>query len=142
LVEGVFKGGVFYAKFVGFPPAEERSTTTELYGPLEFVPELTYQENEEFLLEMEAGFEEYFVIISELHLDNPHIMQKFKSMLNQIEDHSPFAFILMGSFVSRPLYSDNNEFSRYKGKFAFDILERSVWRIRRVGKPVPAHCKK
>ena len=45
-----------------------------------------------------------FVILSDVHLDNPSVLEKLEVMLDGYSDFTPLpVFVLMGNFTSKPL---------------------------------------
>lgn len=59
-----------------------------------------------------------FVVLSDLHLDNPKILTALRSVLSVYEDMAgkgPSLFILCGNFRSRPFLFDGDAMREYTG---------------------------
>mmetsp|Transcript_2177 Transcript_2177/g.5020 ORF Transcript_2177/g.5020 Transcript_2177/m.5020 type:complete len:555 (-) Transcript_2177:60-1724(-) len=107
LVEGELSEGVLVAESIMAPPVEDRADSLAAHGNLDFVrggdplPESTIEN----MRKLEAAHEEAaFVIVSEIHLDNPTVVASLRRMLQAYEDldEAPLLFAFMGNFCSLP----------------------------------------
>lgn len=98
--------GRFKVQVMGLPPAEDRDFTLrslnipDTFGT-HFRPQHMIQ-----MQEMEEASENYLVVIlSEIHLDKPLVMEKLQKVFGGFEENgiNPL-YILIGSFFSKPLY--------------------------------------
>ncbi len=101
--------GVFKVDVLGLPPAEDRDSTLQALG-------ITNVFGEEFrphhllkMAEMEQQNEsQMIVIISEIHLDKPLVMEKLQKVFEGFENNEIYPlYILIGSFFSKYLYRSN-----------------------------------
>jgi DNA polymerase epsilon subunit 2 len=90
-----------------FPPAEKRETTLEAMNIEDVFGNGTRssQQKQMYQLEQES-VDTLFIIISDVQLDNPQVLEKLQLIFQGHEEmgNSPL-FILIGTFVSKPLLS-------------------------------------
>lgn len=59
--------------------------------------------------EMKYGEDGMFVVLSDVHLDNPSVLDKLEIMFDGYSDFSPLpVFVFMGNFTSKPLSASSN----------------------------------
>jgi DNA polymerase epsilon subunit 2 len=104
LADGVFMDGVFQVEAFAHPPTEPRITTQEylqevnLFGGDHYSTEAQEDELEEQLSRL-------MIIMSDVHLDNPTVMEKFRTLLEgyAMMEPPPSCFVLLGNFFSQPV---------------------------------------
>jgi len=108
LVEGEAIDGVLHVHNMGSPIVENRSDAikaiglqnTDIFNSIGSLSELEKLRDQE----IEHGQEGMFVVLSDVHLDNPSVIEKLERMLEGYNDFSPLPiFVLMGNFTSKPL---------------------------------------
>jgi DNA polymerase epsilon subunit 2 len=58
---------------------------------------------------MKYGEDGMFVVLSDVHLDNPSVLDKLEIMFDGYSDFSPLpVFVFMGNFTSKPLSASSN----------------------------------
>lgn len=108
-IEGEYKNNVFIVDQISLPPLEDREATMKSLGisdifSLNQRPQLYYK-----MLEMEKEAEDQMVvIISEIHLDKPLVLEKLEAVFRGFEESSltPL-YILIGSFFSKSYFTIN-----------------------------------
>lgn len=104
LVEGEMVDGVLHVHRLGNPIIEERSESldnlglqnTDIFGCMSTIAQL------EDIREQEQNHDGMFVILSDLHLDKPGVMERLEVMLEryqEIEGDLP-VFVFMGNFTT------------------------------------------
>jgi len=119
LLEGEFIDGIFHATKIGHPPSEPRWTSiVESVGysksdVFEAIP--SESELNKLLREEERhGAEGMFVILSDVHLDNPQVMAKLEKLFDgyttqhsaNVSSRLPI-FVFMGNFTSKPFTAND-----------------------------------
>ncbi|KAJ1981501.1 DNA-directed DNA polymerase epsilon, subunit B [Dimargaris verticillata] len=90
LVEGIYEDNVLRVEAIGLPPPESRLASSEAS----------------------------MVVLSDVWLDSPVVLDKLKTLFRGFETSSiPLAFVFMGSFSSEPFLMSGKESLRYKGLF-------------------------
>jgi len=108
--EGRFEDDVFTVHSLGLPPFESRESAlasmkgVNLFGgkPIQEV-KLTAEE--------EVEMNRLFIVLSDVWLDKPRVVEKLKAVLHGYEqmEPPPAAFVLMGNFLSQPVGAGNSE---------------------------------
>jgi len=110
LIEGEAVDGVLHVHNMGSPIVENRSDAikaiglqnTDIFDSVGSLSELEKLQSQE----VEHGAEGAFVVLSDVHLDSPAVVEKLEQMLEGYSDFSPLPiFVFMGNFTSRPLSS-------------------------------------
>jgi len=125
LVEGETRDdGVFHASTLISPPAEPRMKTLTACPPLDWLgsnlaahantPEKQLKID---LLKSSSHADDMIVILSDVHLDKPKVLQKIATMLEGLKEHVPPAFVFMGNFTSAPFANQPGEMQKLKGYF-------------------------
>eukprot|EP00956_Cyclotella_meneghiniana_P040265 scaffold191200_cov73-Cyclotella_meneghiniana.AAC.1 len=127
LIEGEAVDGVLHVHHIGSPLVENRSSAIQAIGLQNTVTNLVFHHNATKLLhedifnsisslselekerqqEMKYGEDGMFVILSDVHLDNPSVLDKLEIMFEGYSDFTPLpVFVFMGDFISKPLSSN------------------------------------
>ncbi|KAL9179655.1 hypothetical protein ACHAXT_008945 [Thalassiosira profunda] len=108
LVEGEAVDGVLHVHNMGSPIVENRADAvgsiglqnTDIFDSIGSLSELEKLQEQE----IEHGEDGTFVILSDVHLDSPSVLEKIERMLEGYGDFEPLPiFVFMGNFSSRPL---------------------------------------
>jgi len=108
LVEGEMVDGVLQVHRMGNPIIESRLDAmdnigllnSDIFGSMSSLSELEKLREQEF----QHGPEGMFVILSDVHLDRPVVMEKLERLFEGFQDMSPLPiFVFMGNFTSKPL---------------------------------------
>lgn len=98
-------------------------------GDLEMLGVVPATQDFAHLRQMEEAAEDAgFVILSDVHLDKPLVMQKLEQLFRGFSTAPPTAFIFIGNFTSRPFgqgYDDRDTLQRH-----FDELAKLIARFR------------
>jgi len=106
---------------IGFPPSEKRQrslqhlTSTEVLGVIPFSKEYVRMQE----LEAEAS-DSMFVMLSNVHLDQPQVLKKLHRLFEGFEPIQPTLFVLIGNFLSKPFGHGLDDVKRMRK--AFDDL--------------------
>lgn len=106
LAEGQFEDGVFSVRALGLPPPESESLTRQYFGNINFFggPNDVNCKSISNLKSIESSMETMFVVLSDVWLDSPKVMEKLHTILSGYCDAPPYAFILCGNFLTEPKY--------------------------------------
>ncbi|KAI9252940.1 DNA polymerase alpha/epsilon subunit B-domain-containing protein [Phascolomyces articulosus] len=116
LAEGYYGDDhIFHAQEISFPPAESRAMTDTFYSGVDFLGISKLKVEEDRLKAEEvANTNVFFVILSNLHLDEPRVMSALRRVFEGYENDTqiPLAFILCGDFckdsaIDPDVYKDN-----------------------------------
>ena len=105
LAEGTYEDGVFRIKALGFPPAEPGKVTRNHFGNVNFFggPSSTSLKASAKLKAIEReNHNAMFVILSDVWLDQPKVMEKLRALFSGYSTMPPAMFILCGNFTSEP----------------------------------------
>ncbi|KAI8080717.1 DNA polymerase alpha/epsilon subunit B-domain-containing protein [Gilbertella persicaria] len=121
LIEGQY--GIdhkFHVKNIYLPPAESREMTDHIFGHLDFLGLPKSLVDEKLLKEEEDRADNvFFVIVSDVHLDQPKVMQSLRRIFEGYSSGQiPLAFIMMGNFSSKPFVYAGSESDEYKDNFS------------------------
>lgn len=113
IVEGkLVSQNLFKVEGIGFPPPEERQIALSAMGMVDTFGNDTRIEQLLQLRELEEeSVKTLFIIMSDVQLDNPAVLEKLRVVFEGYEtshessSSSPMLFVLMGSFIGRPLRS-------------------------------------
>lgn len=108
LVEGEMVDGVLHVHRMGNPIIETRTDSIDTIGLQNsdvFQSMSSYAEVEKMReQELNHGPEGMFVVLSDVHLDNPNVMEKLETLFEGYQDMDPLpVFVLMGNFCSTPM---------------------------------------
>jgi len=120
LAEGLYDDvkGVYVVTGVGLPPPEPAKVTRNYFGSVNFFggPSQTCVSSVTLLSEIEQEkHDAMFVMVSDVWLDQPHVLDKLKTMFTGYSKAPPFAFIFLGNFSSG--YSDLSTANKVKDGF-------------------------
>jgi len=110
LVEGEYLDDILHVYKIGHPPTESRLDTIQsigyakldIFGTMPSESEFAKTRNEELI----HGIDGMFVILSDVHLDNPEVMEKLKTLFQGFYDnHILPLFVFIGNFTSKPITS-------------------------------------
>lgn len=99
------QGGVFRVSAMGLPPAEYRQTSLRSLGLLDtFNAGMRQQQFDDMLALEQSAETALMVVLSDLKLDRPLVLQKLQQVLAGFEANGvdPL-FVLIGSFQSKPV---------------------------------------
>lgn len=108
LVEGEMVDGILQVHRMGHPIIESRRDATEAIGlqntdifkSMASLAELEKMREQE----IRHGTDGEFVILSDVHLDNPMVVEKLERMFGVYQELTPLPiFVFMGNFTSKPL---------------------------------------
>ncbi|XP_057308623.1 DNA polymerase epsilon subunit 2-like [Hydractinia symbiolongicarpus] len=107
LAEGSYDDQVFHVTALGFPPCESAQMTRSYFGSINFFggPSTTCVASSEKLKKIEQDEENQnnmFVFLSDLWLDQPKVLNKFKVLLSGYSQMPPALFVICGNFLSQP----------------------------------------
>jgi len=103
LAEGWYEDSVFHIDGFGLPPPECAAITRNYFGNINFFggPSAVQVKSSEKLAKIEKQNEDaMFVILSDVWLDNPRVMEKLNQLFLGYKDFPPTAFIICGNFLS------------------------------------------
>jgi len=107
LAEGKYDDQIFHVTALGFPPPEPANVSRNLFGNINFFggpsPICVANSDKMKALEDDDGYQSHmFVFLSDLWLDQPKVMSKFKVLLSGYSQMPPTVFIICGNFLSQP----------------------------------------
>jgi DNA polymerase epsilon subunit 2 len=129
LVEGRLSpdGDAFLVANLGLPPPEPRAQTLSLMRRLEHLGVAPLGREETRLRAMCDETEEgMFVVLSNVHLDDPRVMEALRALFAGFDASAPTLFVLCGNFTSRPFGQGAND--RAELTQHFDALARLIAR--------------
>ena len=108
LAEGSYDDSVFHVTALGLPPIESSAKTRDYYGSINFFggPSKTCvagSEKLKLIQQDETNQDNMFVFVSDLWLDDPKVMAKFRTLLTGYSECPPYLFIICGNFLSKSL---------------------------------------
>lgn len=104
LAEGWYEDAVFHVKAIGFPPVETSKEMRTQFGNLNFFggESKTSVKVSEKLRRLEAEREDATVVlVSDLWLDVPQVIEKFRMLLEGFAESVPVCFVICGMFLSK-----------------------------------------
>lgn len=121
LVEGIYGDDhIFHVAEINLPPSEPREMSDVLFNHVDFLG-LPKPLIDERLLKVEENLNEdiTFVIISDLHLDQPKVMKALRVIFDGYSDAVvPLAFIFMGNFSSKAFTYSASQSAEYRDSFS------------------------
>ena len=104
ILQGTFSGNTFKVQVMGFPPSEERDATLSAMSIEDPFGYCLRPQQQLQMKEMETkATEEMFVIMSDIQLDRPMVVEKLQRVFEGFENAGTEPlFILMGNFVNKP----------------------------------------
>lgn len=125
LVEGKMQDGILLVHRIGQPIYESRKSAVSSIGlqncdffrAIPTLSELSKLQQEE----LDHGEESMFVLLSDVHLDNPKVLERLQKMFQGYQQLDPLpVFILMGDFMSK--YPSSNEKQGSADMFSSTIM--------------------
>ena len=103
LAEGTYEDEVFHVKALGFPPAEPAQVTRNHFGNVNFFggpPNASLKGSSKLKALEKENHDTMFVMLSDVWLDQPKVMEKLRAMFSGYSTMPPALFILCGNFTS------------------------------------------
>ncbi|KAE9015715.1 hypothetical protein PR002_g13853 [Phytophthora rubi] len=101
LVEGEIIDDVLHVQSMGFPPPETKEASLAVLGGIDPLGVEVSAQQREQIRELEASdHHATFIVLSDVHLDDPQVMSKLDELFQGLESVQPTLFILMGDFMS------------------------------------------
>lgn len=103
LTEGTFQDGIFYVQRMGHPLLETRETSLQAIQQQVFHPSFALHSNK--TTSAVVNNDASVVTLSDVHLDQPRVLQHLEGLLATYENYSPRRlplFLFMGNFLSMP----------------------------------------
>ncbi|GMF38204.1 unnamed protein product [Phytophthora fragariaefolia] len=101
LVEGEVIDDVLHVQSMGFPPPESKGASLEILGGIDPLGvEVSAQQREQIRALEASDHHATFIVLSDVHLDDPQVMNKLDELFQGLESVQPTLFILMGDFMS------------------------------------------
>ncbi|CAI5703471.1 unnamed protein product [Peronospora effusa] len=101
LVEGDVVDDVFHVQSMGFPPPETKEASLDVLGGIDPLGvEVSVQQREQIQSVEANDHHATFIVLSDVHLDDPNVMSKLDELFQGLESVQPTLFILMGDFTS------------------------------------------
>ncbi|RKP37233.1 DNA polymerase alpha/epsilon subunit B-domain-containing protein, partial [Dimargaris cristalligena] len=119
LVEGLYEDGLFHAEAIGLPPPEPARVTKAQFTKTNFFGGPPEIQDASILQQIQDEFAEAsIVILSDVCLDSPAVLNKLKALFRGFEASSiPLAFVLCGNFSAEPFVISGPDTQRYKRLF-------------------------
>lgn len=125
LCKGELVDDVFKASMMGFPPPEDRSVSLRHMANLNLLGLAPASQDFVHMQTLEEQTEDsMFVVVSNVHLDRPKVMEKLKELFTGYSAFPPTAFILIGNFMSRPFGHATDDMRVFKDHF--DALAKLI----------------
>ena len=105
LAEGLYEDGMFHVDALGCPPSEPPQVTRNYFGNVNFFggPSAVAVKSSAKLRAIEEENQEaMFVILSDVWLDLPKVMDKLRILFHGYAAVPPTLFIFCGNFISEP----------------------------------------
>jgi len=122
VVEGEMQEEIFLVHKIGHPPPESRENAvsvigtarSDLFGVLKTKSEIEKVRQ----AEVSNGLNGMFVVLSDVHLDNLHVMEKLEHLFQGFQNVDPLpVFIFFGNFTSKPFSVTPDSMKQYIGCF-------------------------
>nr|KAE8937138.1 hypothetical protein PF009_g12954 [Phytophthora fragariae] len=92
---------VLHVQSMGFPPPETKEASLAVLGGIDPLGVEVSAQQREQIRELEASdHHATFIVLSDVHLDDPQVMSKLDELFQGLESVQPTLFILMGDFMS------------------------------------------
>ncbi|KAJ0409321.1 hypothetical protein ATCC90586_000558 [Pythium insidiosum] len=104
LVEGEVLDDVLHVHTMGFPPPETKEESMLVLGGVDPLGvEVSAQQLEQIRALEATDHHATFIVLSDVHLDDPQVMQHLDLLFQGLESVLPSLFVLMGDFLSTPV---------------------------------------
>ena len=119
LTEGEMVDGQFRVKIMGFPPPQQRTESLEAIGTFDLFRTGITPQNWAKMQELEEqANDDMFVIVSDVHLDRPQVLEKLREMFEGFSGMPQLPlFVLIGDFTSRPVSFGKDGVQQLLGHF-------------------------
>ena len=99
-----YDDGVFHVTAMGHPPAETSDATRAYFGAVDFFGggAASAKKSAKLLAQERANPDAMFVLLSDVWLDRPAVMEGLKRLFSGYASMPPTAFVLMGNFLAAP----------------------------------------
>ena len=135
LVEGEIVDDKFRVSTMAFPPPEKREDTLRHMSNVKYLELAPGSQDYIHMRALEERAEDtMFVVLSNVHLDKPRVMEKLEEMFSVFSqsDAVPTAFVVTGNFMSRPFghsYEDTKILTEH-----FDQLANMISKYSKIRK--------
>jgi DNA polymerase epsilon subunit 2 len=112
LVEGEIVDDRFRVSTMAFPPPEKREDTLRHMSNVKYLELAPGSQDYIHMRALEERAEDtMFVVLSNVHLDKPRVMEKLEQMFDVFSESEvvPTAFVVTGNFMSRPFGHSNED---------------------------------
>ncbi|KNC80071.1 hypothetical protein SARC_07559 [Sphaeroforma arctica JP610] len=108
LAEGVYANNIFHVKVLAHPPPEKASVTRDIFRDIDLFGGERHRKELDKLAVKEKTLENtFFVILSDVWLDNESVRTKLKDLFAGYMHAVPDAFIFIGSFSEKTYGADH-----------------------------------
>ena len=118
LAEGIYDDKIFHLSAVGFPPPESAADTQNYFGSTNFFggpSAICPKASVKLQAMLRENDDAMLVFLSDVHLDDPRVMEKLSTLFAGYSDAPPTAFVFMGNFSATPYGPQRNQ--RLKASF-------------------------
>ena len=125
LAEGIYEDKIFHISAIGFPPPELAADTQSYFGNTNFFggPSSVCAKAS---IKLQAMLGEHrdamLVFLSDVHIDDPKVMEKLTTLFAGYSDAPPTAFVLMGNFSATPYGPQRNQRLKASFKSLADLI--------------------
>ena len=112
LAEGIYEDSVFHVNAIGFPPLESATESRNYFGNVNFFggsSPVCAKTSVKLQAMMCENSDAMFVFLSDIHLDDPKVMEKLSTLFVGYAEAPPTAFVIMGNFSSKPYGPHQNQ---------------------------------
>eukprot|EP01112_Ceratiomyxa_fruticulosa_P022380 TRINITY_DN8173_c0_g2_i1.p1 TRINITY_DN8173_c0_g2~~TRINITY_DN8173_c0_g2_i1.p1 ORF type:complete len:559 (+),score=89.64 TRINITY_DN8173_c0_g2_i1:155-1831(+) len=103
IAEGYLVGKVFQVSLLALPPSESREDSIKTFPGVDFFGSSIHPHMLQKLQVYEQQEDNLIVILSDVWLDSPKVLDKLTKLFRGYESIVPSAFVLIGNFTSRAL---------------------------------------
>lgn len=125
LAEGIYEDKIFHLSAVGFPPPELATDAQNYFGNMNFFggPSAICAKGSVKLQAMlrENG-DAMLVFLSDVHIDDPKVLEKLSTLFSGYSDAPPTAFVFMGNFSATPYGPQRNQKLKVSFKSLADLI--------------------
>lgn len=105
LAEGIYEDKIFHISAVGFPPPEAATDTQTYFGNMNFFggsSSICAKASVKLQAMLAEHKDAMLVFVSDVHLDDPRVMDKLATLFAGYSEAPPTAFVFMGNFSCTP----------------------------------------
>ena len=125
LAEGIYDDKIFHLSAVGFPPPEAAAVTQNYFGSMNFFggpSSICPKASVKLQAMLHENGEAMLVFLSDVHLDDPRVMEKLSILFAGYSDAPPTAFVFMGNFSATPYGPQRNQRLKASFKSLADLI--------------------